>query len=116
MLADGPLYIIEGEKKALLMAQLGFPAIGIAGVEGWHARGSRTLLPDFDVIPLKGRLIELLPDGDYQQNLNVRRAVKRFADTLCQAGARPRLMRLPATTHGKTGIDDYLMAITAEAR
>ena len=31
-----PLYLVEGEKKALAVAQDGRPAIGISGIEGWH--------------------------------------------------------------------------------
>src|SRR5262245_12961728 len=36
-----PLYLCEGEKKALSLAQLGLPAIGICGIEGWHPAGAR---------------------------------------------------------------------------
>ena len=48
-----PLWVIEGEKKALAVAQLGLPVIGFAGIEGWHQKGSRSLLPDFDIVPLQ---------------------------------------------------------------
>jgi hypothetical protein len=34
----GPLWICEGEKKCLAVAQLGLPALGIVGVEGWHRK------------------------------------------------------------------------------
>jgi hypothetical protein len=40
-----PLYIVEGEKKALSVAQLGLPAIGVCGIEGWHVAGARDLHP-----------------------------------------------------------------------
>jgi hypothetical protein len=43
-----PLYLVEGEKKALAVAQTGLPAIGLCGIEGWHTRGSSALHPDFD--------------------------------------------------------------------
>ena len=49
-----PLWICEGEKKALCAAQLGLTAVGILGVEGWHAAGRRELLEGFDAIPLAG--------------------------------------------------------------
>ena len=32
-----PLWLVEGEKKALAVAQLGLPAVGFCGIEGWHA-------------------------------------------------------------------------------
>src|SRR5262249_2533044 len=36
------LYIVEGEKKALAVTQLGLPAVGICGVEGLHLAAVRT--------------------------------------------------------------------------
>jgi hypothetical protein len=92
---DAAVWFVEGEKKALAVSQLGFPAVGFAGIEGWHLAGSSTLLADFAAIPLRGRIVELVPDGDVQTNPNVARGVRRFADALREVGARPRLVRLP---------------------
>jgi hypothetical protein len=92
---DGPVWLVEGVKKSLAVAQLGLAAVGFEGIEGWHVRGSRELLTDFTVIPLRDRTIELLPDGDWQHNLNVERGVMRFATALRLRGARPRLVVLP---------------------
>ena len=92
---NAPLWLVEGEKKSLAVAQLGFPAVGFSGIEGWHARGSRGLLPDFDAIPFRGRLLEFVPDGDVQTNPNVERGARRFAEALAARGARVRLVRLP---------------------
>jgi hypothetical protein len=89
------LWAIEGEKKSLAVAQLGLPAIGFSGIEGWHTRGSRELLRDFDVIPLDGRRVELVPDGDVASKVAVMQGARRFADALRAVGARPRLARLP---------------------
>jgi hypothetical protein len=91
-----PLYLVEGEKKALAVAQRGLPAVGFAGIEAWHAGGSRELLADFDAIPLAGRVVELVPDGDWQTNPNVERGVIRLAEALRARGAHPRLVVLPA--------------------
>jgi hypothetical protein len=93
--SDEPLWIVEGEKKALAVAQLDLPAIGLCGVEGWHTAGSLDLLPDFDAIRLAGRVVEVVPDGDYQDNPNVARAVRRFGTALAQRGAQPRAVLLP---------------------
>jgi hypothetical protein len=92
---DTPLWIVEGEKKALAVAQLGLPAVGFCGVEGWHVGGDQRLLPDFDAIRLDGRTIELLPDGDYQTNTNVERAIRHFAAALRARGAKPGVRLLP---------------------
>jgi hypothetical protein len=93
--SDRPVWLLEGSKKALSVSQLGLPAVGFEGVEGWHLRGSRVLLPDFANIPLADRVVELLPDGDVATNPNVARGARRFADALRSVGARPRLVQLP---------------------
>jgi hypothetical protein len=90
-----PLYIVEGEKKSLAIAQLGLPAIGIAGIEGWHVSGSRSLHPDLENVPFDGRVVRIVPDGDAAWNPNIARAVRRLGDALRGAGARPLVVRLP---------------------
>ena len=56
-----PLDLCEGEKKALSVAQLGLPAVGICGIEGWHLAGTRDLHPDLDDVGLRGRIVTLIP-------------------------------------------------------
>lgn len=92
---DRPLWIIEGEKKALAVAQLGLPTIGIAGINGWNMRGLRQLHSDFERITLMGRVVELVPDSDWQTHPRVRAAVGALATALAGAGARPRVVVLP---------------------
>jgi hypothetical protein len=91
----GRLLLVEGEKKSLSLAQLGHATIGIAGVEGWHTKGDRRLLADFAPIRLRDRVVEIVPDGDYQSNENVRRAVQRLGAALAERGARARVVLLP---------------------
>jgi hypothetical protein len=93
--SEEPLWVTEGEKKACCVAQLGYPVVGIVGVQGWHAKGSTLLLPDFDAIPLRGRVIELLPDSDYQTNPDVERAIRSFGYALAARGAQPGVRLLP---------------------
>jgi len=93
---EAPVWVVEGEKKALAVAQRGLPALGFCGVEGWHAGGERRLLADFDALRLRDRIVELLPDGDYQTNPNVKRAIQRFGAALTMRGARPRVVLLPS--------------------
>src|SRR5262249_31641380 len=87
--------LVEGAKKALKVAQLGLPAVGFEGIECWHAAGSDDLLPDFRFIPLRGRVVDLLPDGDVRTNRNVERGAHRLADALAERGARVRFVILP---------------------
>jgi hypothetical protein len=90
-----PLWVVEGAKKSLAVAQLGLPAVGFEGIEGWHVGGSRELLPDFAVVPLCGRVVELVPDGDVRTNPNVERGALGFAEALQARGARVRVVILP---------------------
>jgi hypothetical protein len=94
--AATPLWITEGQKKALALAQLGLAAVGIQGVEGWHTRGTRELLPEFSALPLQGRLVPVVPDGDFEWNPDVQRAVRRCANALRARGAQPRRVVVPA--------------------
>jgi hypothetical protein len=102
-----PLYLIEGEKKALSVAQLGLPAIGICGVEGWHLAGERGLHPDLDDVGLRGRIVNVVPDADVRTNPAVHRAVYRLGEALAARGAEAKLVLVP---DGYKGIDDYLVA------
>ena len=69
--------------------------VGLTGVHGWHAKGSCLLVPDFDAIPLAGRVIELLPDSDYQTNPAVERASRSLGHALAARGAQPGVRLLP---------------------
>lgn len=95
MHSDEPLWICEGEKKSLSIAQLALPAIGICGVEGWHRAESQDLLPDFDCVRLHGRTVKLVPDADVRTNPAVARAMHRLAGALERRGARAQLIMLP---------------------
>lgn len=97
-----PLYVIEGEKKALLFAQTGYPTVGICGVENWHVADSDALLPDFDYIHLDGRVVNVCPDGDFDENDNVERAIYQLGLALEHRGARPELLRLHQPSRQET--------------
>jgi hypothetical protein len=93
--SNEPLWITEGEKKACAVAQLGFPVIGLTGVQGWRRKGHSDLLPDFEAIPLDGRRVELLPDTDYQTNPDVALAINTLGIVLRGRGALPFVRLLP---------------------
>jgi hypothetical protein len=105
--AADPLYVCEGEKKSLAVAQLGLPTIGICGIEGWHLARSTDLHPDLDDVGLTGRIVYVIPDGDWKTNPAVHLAVRRLGTAIARRGAEPRLLILP---DGVKGIDDYLVA------
>lgn len=90
------LYLVEGEKKSLAVAQLGRPAVGFCGIEGWHLGGSRALIADFEWVRLRGRQVELIPDGEWQTNPNVERGAFHLAEALEARGATVQLVVLPA--------------------
>lgn len=94
-----PLWCVEGEKKALAVAQHGLPTVGIAGINAWTARGTGRLHPDFDRIPLMGRVVELVPDSDWQTHPRVRSAVGALATALATHGAKARVVVLPDEAH-----------------
>jgi hypothetical protein len=90
-----PLWLVEGEKEALAVAQLGLPAVGFCGIEGWHIRGSQMLIPDFDHLRLPGRIVELVPDENWRINPHAERGAFHFAVALEGRGARVKLRVLP---------------------
>jgi hypothetical protein len=110
--SDEPLFLVEGEKKSAAVAQLGLPAVGLESAWGWHMKGTTTLLPDFDLILMTGRVVELVPDSDIATNPMVAASMRRLADSLRTAGARPRLVRLPSEVKG---VDDYIVTRAATA-
>jgi hypothetical protein len=91
----------------LSVAQLGLPALGICGIEGWHLAGARELHPDLDDVGLGGRVVNVIPDGDVRTNPAVHRAVQRLGTALAARGAEGKLVLVP---EGYKGIDDYLAA------
>jgi len=100
-----PLWLCEGEKKTLAVAQLGVPAVGLESAWGWPLKGTRELLPDFGFLRLRGRTVELLPDSDVRTNRLIAQSMWRLAEALRRVGAHPRLVLLPP---GVKGADDFL--------
>lgn len=110
--SDIPLYITEGEKKALKAVQEGLPCIAVAGLWGW-ANGKGELIDDFNMIEWKGRTIFIVPDNDWTKpnkhgyKKNLTQAVQRLALKLIERGAEVYLVELPQVNE-KVGLDDFL--------
>ena len=104
-----PLWICEGMKKALSAAQLGLPAIAIESAWSWHRKGSRDLLPDFDLIAMQGRTVKVVPDADAQSNPYIAWAIHRMAEAFERRGGRVPDRHAAAQGRGMK-IDDMIEA------
>jgi hypothetical protein len=61
-----PIYITEGEKKALKATQEGLFCVGTGGLWNWSdGSEEKKLIQDFEQIILKGRTIFIVPDNDW---------------------------------------------------
>jgi len=104
--ADVPLYLTEGEKKALRACQEGIPCIGLSGLWNWQDKQGR-LITDFDKIKLQNRIIRLVPDDDWQTpnkhgyGKNLKQAVYRLAGKLKERGARVFIVDLSGGNNGR---------------
>ncbi|MBN8615405.1 MAG: DUF3854 domain-containing protein [Deltaproteobacteria bacterium] len=117
------LVIVEGEKKAACLAQLGFPAIGIAGVNNAHVkslsdeRGRWVLNPVIAELA-RGCLVIVAFDADAHTNANVLTAAAVLAAMVLDNGARDALFATPpALVDGKgpKGFDDLFFERGADA-
>jgi putative DNA primase/helicase len=95
-----PIFITEGEKKALRACQSGIPCIGLSGLWNWKNSGSYELIDDFNSIVLEGRTVKIIPDDDWKQpnihgyKTNLEKAVYGLAGKLKERGARVFIVNL----------------------
>lgn len=120
MLRSGsaPIYITEGEKKALALSQLKLAAIGIGGIYSWKKKGTDELIDDLLDIVWEGRDVYIVFDYDAKPDtrLQVDGARRRLAKALRVAGAEVYSIELPPGPNGaKQGVDDYIVAHDAAA-
>jgi hypothetical protein len=120
-LRDGrsAVYITEGEKKALALAQLGLAAVGLGGVWCGCKKGAGELIDDLAAVPWKGRAVYVASDFDpkAETRRHVDSARRRLARALRKAGAKEVYsVELPPGPGGaKQGADDFLVAHGAGA-
>jgi hypothetical protein len=104
--ASKPLVITEGAKKADCAASRGLCAINLNGVYGF--RDKNTALPDWENIPLNGRVVYIAYDSDVATNPKVESAMRRLEAFLQSRGAVVKIVYLPDGENGaKTGLDDF---------
>ena len=114
-LGHDPIWVIEGIKKADCLASLRRLAVGLSGVWNWGRKRKRggakygrpQLLPDWDAIPLEGRIIYICFDADYRQKQSVALAMLRLAERLTERGAHVYIVDLPGP---EKGLDDFVVA------
>jgi len=107
------LHLVEGEKKALTMAQAGYPALAVAGVWAWMTN-SRPL-PDLDEIAWQGREVVVVGDSDLRDNVQSADGLRRLCGALISRKANATLVFLPPEGEGKVGADDFLVKHGTEA-
>jgi putative DNA primase/helicase len=120
-----PLLLTEGEKKAAKADQEGFPCIAMVGVYGWQkkrtkdkdgkATGPRELIDMLLSVNWTGRSVYILFDSDAAANENVLSAEWHLAETMTRHGASVKIVRLPQPGQDKVGLDDFLVANSADA-
>jgi len=108
-----PIWITEGEKKALKVCQEGRPCIGLAGVWGFKAgqnsklsEDDKQLWSELKRFQWQGRSVYMGFDSDVYTNPQVRYALFELAIKLLALGA---IVKFPCWNRGK-GIDDYLVS------
>ena len=115
------LYAVEGEKKALVLDQLGYACIGLTGVWNWldgdreRSNGDALHALILKHVTLTGRRCVIVFDQDARTNGHVMKAARRLAGAYYAAGAAEVLFVCPPDHQPAKGIDDYFAAFGAEA-
>ncbi len=116
---ESPVYITEGEKKALALSQLDLAAVGIGGTYCWKKKGTEALIDDLAKISWQGRVVYICFDYDRKPDTQQQTAdaARRLARALRKAGAREvyGVDLLPGPGGAKQGVDDFLVAHGPEA-
>jgi hypothetical protein len=112
------LVVVEGEKKALALDQLGYTVVGLCGVWNWLDSDARRANRDdwrlhprlVEHSPLAGRRVVYVADQDVWTNSNVMLAVRRFARCAQDAGAAGTTLVTPPEYSEHKGVDDWYAA------
>lgn len=113
-----PLYVTEGEKKALKACQDGLCCIAIPGVWSWKQRtGNGSVpIPDLDLVAWKNKSVYLVFDSDLRAKKEVATALYELSRELERRRAHVRKIDLPDGPRGeKVGLDDYLTSHSVDS-
>lgn len=110
--AEVPVYVTEGEFKALKAAIGGLACAGLGGVSSWKSkRLARPLIDELAGFAWEGRVAYLVPDSDFHTNTDVQAAFLSLGRELVSRGAMAHVVPVPAGPGGEgRGLDDYLVA------
>lgn len=98
--SDAPVWLTEGEKKALKLTKEGFPCIGLGGVWSWrhggrgYRQGRGRGIPDLNLVAWVAREVTIVFDSDAATNTMVALAERELARELVARGAKVHLCRL----------------------
>jgi hypothetical protein len=117
-----PIYITEGEKKALALSQLDLAAVGIGGIWCGCKKDTEQLIDDIATLPLKDRVVYVVFDHDAKASTRHEAdfARTRLARALKAKGAGEVYNvelpegRGPEGEQVKLGVDDFLVIYGAE--
>jgi len=108
-----PIFIVEGEKKAIA-SNIRFGAkavvVGLGGVWNWTGGvdgDDRILIDDFNKLSLNKRKVYIVFDSDIVDNKQVQEAERELSAALRNKGADVYLLTLPPE---HKGIDDWFVA------
>lgn len=106
------LFIVEGEKKSLRLAQEGLASVGIGGIWNWRHEGRA--IEDFAPIDWCDRKVTLVPDSDAWTRDDLRQPVFALAKEIESRGGKVSVVKLPQADESKFGADDFLQEHTLE--
>lgn len=104
--AEGPLYVAEGEKKTLAAHQAGLNTVGIGGIWNWLSKGEP--IDDLDGVDWE-RDVTTIPDSDVWDRPDLLRAIYALGREIRERGAAVTVARIPQDGPGKVGLDDFLV-------
>ncbi|MDP2601315.1 MAG: DUF3854 domain-containing protein [Deltaproteobacteria bacterium] len=105
---NGPLFVVEGEKKTLAAFQAGLNSVGIGGVWNWLSRGEP--IDDLTLVEWDGHEVTIIPDSDVFQRVDLLRAIYALGRELQSHGASIYVAQIPQRNGAKVALDDYLVA------
>jgi putative DNA primase/helicase len=107
-IGNGPLFVVEGEKKCLAGYQAGLNSVGIGGLWNWLSNGAP--VDDLKLIEWDGREVTIIPDSDVFDRPDLLRAVYALGRELQSQGASVYVAEIPQTGATKVGLDDFLVS------
>ena len=109
-----PLFITEGEKKALKANQEGRVCIAVGGLWNWQVGGKA--ISDLERIDWCERETIIVPDSDVWTRPDLLQPVFALGKELEGRGAKVTVLKLPpGADNSKVGLDDYLCTHALEA-